>query len=155
MAEAGYTHSQLAVMLVDGALAHIAGNVQGKMPIAPLQATELERAQAGLPQRGQTMVYPLGDQTGVYIDLSGAVATVWFSDADYDRALGALDASLKQKYRAKQLSDAAMPAPKQRQRSYEVDFGNSRLAHVVVDYAERGATPARFRVQIGAQVRRQ
>jgi hypothetical protein len=153
MAAAGHTHSQLAVMLVDGSLAHIAGNVQGKMPFAPEPLTELERAQAGLPQQGQTLLYRIGDG-GVFIDLSGSAATVWFMDGDYDRALAALDASLKQKYRTKQLGDQALPVPKQRRRNYEVDFGNSRLAHVIVDYAERGATPARFLVKIGAQVRR-
>jgi hypothetical protein len=153
MAAAGHTHSQLAVMLVDGSLAHIAGNVRGNMPFAPVQVTEMERAQVDLPQKGQTMLYRLGEG-GVFIDLSGSVATVWFVDGDYDRALAALDATLKQKYRAKQLDDQALPVPKQRRRNYEVDFGNSRLAHVIVDYAERGATPARFLVKIGAQVRR-
>lgn len=154
MTAAGYTHSQLAVMLVDGALAHIAGNVQGKMPFSPEPVTALERAQVGLPQNGQTMLYRLGEG-GVFIDLSGSVATVWFTEGDYDRALAAVDAAMKQKYRVKQLGDQAQPVPKQRRRNYEVDFGNSRLAHVVVDYAERGATPARFMVKIGAQVRRQ
>lgn len=155
MAAAGYTHSQLAVMLIDGALAHIAGNVQGTMPITPIPATELERAQVGLPQGGQTYFYPLGPSGGVYIDLSGSVASVWYMDGDYDRALAAMESSIKQKYRVKQLGDEALPVPKQRRRNYEVDFGNSRLAHVIVEYAERGATPARFLVKISAQVRRQ
>ncbi|MGD9968538.1 MAG: hypothetical protein AB7T59_18620 [Hyphomonadaceae bacterium] len=154
MAAAGYTHSQLAVMLVDGALAYIAGNVQGKMPFAPIPATDVERAQVGLPQNGQTLFYGLGPEGGVFIDMSGSVATVWFMQGDYDRAIVALDAALKQKFRVKQLSDQAQPVPKQRTRDYEVDVGNSRLAHVVVEYAERGATPARFLVKIGAQVRR-
>ncbi|OQW59164.1 MAG: hypothetical protein A4S17_01015 [Proteobacteria bacterium HN_bin10] len=155
MAAAGYTHSQLAVMLIDGALAHVAGNVQGKMPFAPVPATELERAEAGLPQNGQTYFYALGQAGGVYIDMSGSVATVWFMDGDYDRALAATDAAMKQKYRVKQLGDEALPVPKQRRRNYEVDCGNSRVAHVVVEYSEHGAKPARFWVKIGAQIRRQ
>ena len=51
MAAAGHTHSQLAVMLVDGSLAHIAGNVRGSMPFAPVPAP----VEAVLtPLRGET-----------------------------------------------------------------------------------------------------
>jgi hypothetical protein len=49
MNAAGLTHSQVAVMLIDGALAHIAGNIQGKMPIEPVsRSTDIERASVGL-----------------------------------------------------------------------------------------------------------
>ena len=155
MSTAGLTHSQVAVMLIDGALAHIAGNVQGKMPMAPVLTTELERATAGLPQGGQTLFYPLSRETGVYMDLSGSVATIWYMNGDYDRALPAIDAVLKSNSRgAKQLKDEAAASPKERTRSYEVDLGGGRLAHVIVEYAERGAPRERFLVRVGAQMRK-
>jgi hypothetical protein len=153
MAAAGLTNSQVAAKLVEGCLAHIAGNVQGKMPISPAPVTELERASVGLKQTGQTMFYPLGD-SGVFIDLDGAIVTIWYVGGDYDRGLQALEGVLKAGHKVKQLKDDAAGVPKQRIRSYEVELGGKRLAHVVADYAERGAQQERFRVRIVAQVRK-
>ena len=152
MSAAGLTHSQVAVMLIDGALAHIAGNVQGKMPIKPEPVEDIDRASVGLKQGGQTLLYRVA-QDGVFIDLNGQLATVWFGDADFDRALTATDAMLK-KYRAKQMSDEALEVPKHRRRVYEVDFGNGRLATAKIDYAERGAQPQRYRVIVAAFARK-
>lgn len=152
MSTAGLTHSQVAVMLIDGALAHIAGNVQGKMPIKPEPIADIDRASVGLRAGGQTLLYRVA-KDGVFIDLNGAVATVWFIDADYDRALAATDALMK-KYRAKQVKDEALEVPKHRKRIYEVDFGNGRLSTLSVEYAERGAQPQRFRAVVGAFARK-
>jgi len=147
------TNSKLAAQLVEGCLAHIGGNLQGKIPIEPIPATELERAGVGLQQGGQTLFYPLGD-SGVFIDLNGAVATVWYTNGDYDRGLETLEATLKSTRKLKQLSDDSAGVPRHRTRSYEIELGGKRLAHVMVDYAERGAQPERFRVRIIAQVRK-
>lgn len=154
MAAAGLTHSKLAAKLVEGCLAHIAGDkIPGQLPIAPMQATELQRAEVGLKQGGQTFFYPLGD-SGVYLDLSGSVATIWYMNGDFDQGLQALEALLKSERRSKQLKDETLPEPKQRARSYEVELGGGRLAHVVAEYAERGAARQRFLVRVGAQVRK-
>ncbi|ANP46191.1 hypothetical protein [Candidatus Viadribacter manganicus] len=153
MPAASMTHSQLAALLVEGCLGHIAGKVAGKMPVDAIPATGLERASVGLPQGGQTMFYPLGGDTGVYIDLSGAVATVWYMGGDYERGLTAVEDVLK-RAQGKQLKDDAGAAPKQRVRSYQVELGGGRLAHVVIEYVERGAAQERFLVRVGAQVRR-
>jgi hypothetical protein len=155
MSAAAFTHSEIAAKLVGGALAHIAGNVQGKMPIAPILTTELERATVGLPQGGQTLFYPLSRESGVYMDLSGSVATVWYINGDQDRALPAIDAALKSNSQGvKQLKDESTASPKERMRSYEVELGGGRLAHVVVEYAERGAPRERFLVRVSAQLRK-
>ena len=154
-ASAGLTHSKVAVMLIDGALAHIAGKPLDKPAIAPVPVTELERASVGLKQGGQTMFYPLNSDTGVYFDLAGSVATVWYVNGDYDRGLAALDDALKASgFKVKQLKDDAAGAPKQRLRSYEVDLGGGRVAHVMANYTERGGQPERFLVSVGAQVRK-
>jgi len=153
MVAAGLTHSQLAVMLIDGSLAHIAGNPQGKMPITPERVEDLDRAMVGLKPGGQTLLYRVGEPgDGVFIDLNASLATIWFVNADFDRALAGVDQMLK-KYRAKQMSDEASEVPKHRQRVYEADFGNRRLATVKIDYAERGAEPQRFRAIVAAFAR--
>ena len=146
------TPSKLAAQLVEGSLAHIAGGPQVQPPIAPVEVTNIERASVGLASSGQTMMYPLGP-TGVFIDLSGTQATVWFVGGDFDRGLEEFEAMLRSQ-RAKRLKDEASQESRQRTRSYEVELGGGRLAHVVVEYAERGAARERFLVRIGAQVRR-
>lgn len=154
MAAGGYTHSQLAAKLVvEGCLAHVAGNVRGAMPIAPIPLTELERADIGLKQGGQTMFYP-APPTGVFFDMSGAKAMVWFTEADSDRALAELETAMKRAYpKLKQLKDEAHPTDQRlRVRAYEVDFGNGRIALVNSEYPHRGA--ALFRTTVLAQARR-
>jgi len=152
MSAAGLTHSQVAVMLIDGALAHIAGNVQGKMPITPEPIANVDRARVGLKSGGQTLLYRVGTD-GVFADLSGSLATIWFVDADFDHALAATETAMK-KYRSKQVKDEALEVPKHRRRVYEVDLGNGRLSTVNIEYAERGAQPQRFRVIVAAFARK-
>lgn len=156
MAPAGYSHSQLATkLIVEGCLAHIAGNVQGKMPIEPIILTELERADAGLPQRGHTLFYPLA-VSGVFFDMAGTQATVWFTDGDYDKAPEVFETAMKRAYpRAKQLKESAHPHDADvRVRSYEVELGASRLALVDMEFAQRGAAVKRFIVRIFPQARK-
>lgn len=153
MAPAGLTHARLATkLIVEGCLAAVAGNPQGQMPIAATLLTDLERSDIGLKQTGNTVFYPL-PPTGVFFDMDGAVATVWFMQADSDKALGLLEAELKRAYpRAKQLKDGAHPVDQaMRMKSYEVDFGNSRVALVEIDYPARGSL--RFTTRVVAQKR--
>ncbi|MEZ5959743.1 MAG: hypothetical protein R3C30_04860 [Hyphomonadaceae bacterium] len=153
MSAAGLTHSQVAVMLIDGALAHIAGNARREMPFKGEPVDDLNRAMVGLKKSGQTMLYRVGTD-GVFLDLDGPVAMVWFVGGDFDRALGAFEDMAKKNYRVRQMSDEALEAPKQRRRMFEVDLGNKRLAVVAIDYAERGAEQLRFRAHISALARK-
>lgn len=156
MAAAGLTHGQLATKLVvEGCLAHIAGNVQGRMPIEPIALTELERADIGLAQGGQTLFYPL-PPTGVFIDLHGPKAAVWFNEADADNGLRLLETELKRAHsRTKQLRDDVDPKDAgSRIRTFEVDLGNSRMAHVEVIYPGRGGGKKSFITRVAAQARK-
>ena len=155
-APASMTHSQLATkLIVEGCLAYVAGNVQGQMPSKPAQLTDLERADIGLKQGGQTFFYTVLP-TGVFVDMQGAEATGWFQEADADRALELLEAELKRGYpRTRQLEDKAHPqAADARLRSYEVDFGNSRVALLRVEYPRPGAPARRFWAQVIAMARK-
>jgi len=149
------THSQLAATLfVDGCLANVAGNVRGAAPIEPVVLTELERNDIGLKQGGHTLFYPL-PPSGVFVDLDGATATVWFNQADANRALDVVEPAMKRAFpRTRQLDDMAHPKDHGiRARGYEIDFGNGRMASVVIEYPERGAPPARFSMRVLAQQR--
>lgn len=154
MAAAGLTHSQLAAkLIVEGCLAHIAGNVQGRMPVEPIPLTELERADLGLAQGGHGFFYPL-PPTGVFFDMHGAKATVLVPSGEAKGTVEAVEAAIKKAFpRVKQLSDVASERePNVHTRSLEVDFENGRLAVVEIDYAKRG--PARFTARVIAQARR-
>jgi hypothetical protein len=150
------SHSELAAKLVvDGCLAIIAGNVQGKLPVEGVPVTALERNELGLRQGGKTAFYPL-KQSGVFLDLNGTSGSVFFADQDFDRALQALDAALKRAYpKAKQLKDSPHPRKKNhRFRSYEVDFGNGKLALVEVDAPDAAAKKHKFIARIFPMARK-
>ncbi len=152
----GASHSQVAAKLVaEGCLAHVAGAVQGKMGAQPIVLSELERADAGLSQGGNTMFYPI-PPTGVFLDLNGAQATVWFTQGDAGQALSAVESRIKQAYpRTKQLKDEAHPRdPEMRLRALEVDCGNARLALVEIEYPAPGKPANKFLTRVVAQQRR-
>lgn len=158
MAAPGVTHSQLAAkLIVEGSLAGIAGTVQGQMPVAGIQLTELERAQAGMAQGGHTIFYPV-PPTGVFFNLGGVTSTVWFMgpNADADRGLEALESLLKRTFpKAKQTKDDVDPTDAAlRIRKYEIDFGNSRLAAMDVWYPARNVAPKKFQAHITALIRK-
>lgn len=142
-----------AKLFVEGCLASIAGTVQGRMPIAPKTLSEMERAEVGLEQGGNTVFYPL-PPTGVFLDMNGAVATVFFSGADAQRGLDAVEAAMKRAYpNTKQIKEETDPADKdRRKRSYQVDFGNSRLGLVEIHYPQRAGHP--FTARVTAQARK-
>jgi len=149
-------HSELAAKLVvDGCLAVVAGKVQGKMPMEGVQVTELERNELGLRQGGQTIFYPL-NESGVFLDLNRTTGSVFFADFDFDRAMPAIETALKRAYpQAKQLKDTPHPRKKNfRFRSYEVDFGNGRLALVELDSPEATAKNRKFVARIFPQARK-
>lgn len=145
-----------AKLAVEGCIAHIAGQVQGKMPIAPVPLTELERADIKLKQGGNTLFYPL-PPSGVFFDMDGAIASVWFTGPESGRGLAAFEAVLKRAHpRARQLKDSAHPrAATSRVRSWEVDLGGGRVALVEADYPAPNKQPEMFLVRVTALARKQ
>lgn len=151
---AAITTTELAAkLLVEGCLAIVAGNVQGRMPIEPKTLSELERSELGLAQGGNTVFYPL-PPTGVFFDMNGAVGQVFFAGNDAERALDPVERAMKAAYpKTKQLKDESDDSDKtRRKRSYEVDFGNSRLALVEIFYPQRSGRP--FTARVTAQARK-
>lgn len=142
-----------AKLFVEGCLASVAGTVQGTMPIAPKTVSELERTELGLAQGGSTLFYPL-PPAGVFLDMTGPVAAVFFSGADAERALDVVEKAMKNAYpNTKQLKDETSETDKtRRKRSYQVDFGNSRLGLVEIIYPQRGGRP--FTARVTAQARK-
>lgn len=150
------THSQVAAtIVVDGALAHIAGNVKSKMPVQGMEVTMLQRADLGLAQGGVTFFYPV-DSSGVFFDMNGAVGSVFFADADYDEALSTIETAMKRAYpKVKQIKDGLHPRKEKfNYRAYEVDTGNGSLALVEFDVPTAAAQQKRFEARVIAQARK-
>lgn len=130
------THSELAAKLIEGTLGAIGGTLRGQLPIVPSVLSDAQRQDLGIePGEGETLFYQLS-KSGVFVDVTGSRATIWFSGADSDRALGAVDSMLKRAYpKAKQAKDEADARDTAlRVRTYDVTVGNGKMATVEVSY---------------------
>jgi hypothetical protein len=147
---AAITHSELAVRIVEGALAAATDTVSGQLPIKPTILSDEQARDLGLPAGGLVLYYPLGERTGVFFDSAGARMMIWFSGGDAERAPQLLDQRLRGAYRdLKQVVDADHPKETaMRVRAYDVMLGNGRMATVEVTYTKPGVTPQRFSAQI-------
>jgi hypothetical protein len=150
-------HSQLAAKLVvDGVLPYIEGNVQGQMPMPPIQLDDMKRHGLGLKPGGKTLFYALS-HSGVFFDMNGSTAEVFYADEDYQQALGALDAALKRKYpNARQISDGPHPRERDyRLRAWEVPLGSlGRVALVEAFDPVKGGKSRKFIARVVAHTRK-
>ncbi|MGQ0533579.1 MAG: hypothetical protein ACT4OF_12950 [Caulobacteraceae bacterium] len=147
-----------ATLVLEGAVAIVAGTVQGKAPVEPIVVQPDERAKLGLPKGGVTLFYPAGED-GVFFDMAGSTATVWYYGGDCDKALKVFEAALMRAHpKARQISDEENPLNKEmRSRAYQIELGNSRVAVLDVGYVKPGARPKKpqFAVRVFAQLRKQ
>jgi len=146
-------HSELATQLViEGALGVFGGKeLKGQLPVTPHVLSDREAQDVGLPPGGTVLYYPI-DSKGVFFDMVGSRAIVWYSGADADRALSLFDSELKRAYpSAKQLVDTAHPdASEMRIRAYDVKLADGMMATVEVSYSKQGVSPPKFSAQVVA-----
>lgn len=147
-----YTHGQLAAkLIVDGALANMAGTAQ-KPDVRGVKLDEGRREKLGLTPGGTTLYYEVLEKSGVFVDLSGATTSVWFRDADGRDALMSFETMLKRAFPgAKQVDDKANPADETtRLRTYDVTLRPDMVAVVDIAYPAPGAVPRSFFARINA-----
>lgn len=144
-----------ATLIVEGCLPMIAGNVQGKAPIAPVHVHKETREKMGIKGTGVLLFYAAGDE-GVYFDTGKTEFKLWFEGKDTPFATPLLhDLLMKAFPQAQQLDDVAHPAdPRMRARVYRVDLGNGRLAAIETSFDVSGTGKNRFVAKIIAQQRR-
>src|SRR5690349_6197872 len=121
----------VAQLVVEAAIAGVAGTVRGKFPIAPVILNAQQCGELGLPPGSNTMFYPL-DKSGVFYDVDDARSTIWYSGADAPRALSTVEAAVLRAYpSAKQAMDENDPREADmRVRTYDVKLPQGRLAIV-------------------------
>lgn len=155
----GISQSQLtATLAIEGAIAMIAGKVQGKAPLEGVFLTEEERAKLSLSEQGATIFYPAGGDNadGVFFDMSGSAATVWHNSGDCHQGLGVFESALKRAHtHARYLGESANPNDAtMRSRGYEIDLGEGRVAVLDVAYpAEAVGGKRQFAVRVFAKRR--
>ena len=150
-------HSEVvAQLLVEAAIAGVAGNVRGKFPIAPVILTAQQCGELGLPPGSNTMFYPL-DKSGVFYDVDGSCSTIWYSGADAPKALSTVENAVKRAYpTAKQAKDEDDPREADmRVRTYDVKLPQGRLAIVQLSYPMPQARTPKFVAQVTAMVVKQ
>ena len=70
-------HSEVvAQLVVEAAIAGVAGTVRGKFPIAPVILNAQQCGELGLPPGSNTMFYPL-DKSGVFYDVDEEARIVY------------------------------------------------------------------------------
>ena len=152
-------HSEVvAQLVVEAAIAGIAGTVRGKFPIAPVVLNEQQCAELGLPPGSNTLFYPVDKSTGVFYDIDEARSTIWYSGADATRALGVVENAVKRAYAtAKQAKDEDDPREADmRVRTYDIKLPQAKLAIVQLSYPAANARAApKFVAQVTAMVIKQ
>ena len=147
-------HSEVvAQLVVEAAIAGIAGTVRGKFPIAPMVLNQQQCAELGLPPGSDTMFYPL-DRSGVFYDVDEARSTIWYTGADAPRALMTVEHALKRAYPdARQAKDEDDPREAEmRVRTYDVKLPQGRLAVVQLSYPTANSRAPKFVAQVTAMV---
>jgi hypothetical protein len=150
-------HSEVvAQLVVEAAIAGIAGTVRGKFPIAPVILNAQQCGDLGLPPGSNTMFYPL-DQSGVFYDVDEARSTIWYSGADSVRALPVVETAVMKAYReATQAKDELDPREgDMRVRTYDVKLPQGRLAIVQLSYPTPQSRAPKFVAQVTGMVVKQ
>jgi len=119
------THADLAVRLVvDGALRIAHGKTPAQMPVQAVPLNDEEKAKADANPDALVVFYPVGE-TGVFMQMHGNHARVWYTGADCDGVVAMLEKAINKAYPAATFKDE--------QPHLSAHGTNVRLYHVPVD----------------------
>ena len=146
----------VAQLVVEAAIAGIAGTVRGKFPIAPVVLNAQQCGELGLPPESNTMFFPL-DKSGVFYDVDEARSTIWYTGADAAKALSTVENAVTRAYPgAKKSQDEDDPRePDMRFRTYDVKLPQGRLAIVQLSYPTPHSRAPKFVAQVTGMVIKQ
>jgi hypothetical protein len=148
-------HSEVAAKLaIEGAVAAIGGTVKGQIGLTPRVLGRHEKIDLGMADIGDTLFYEVGD-SGVFFHTDGAYTTIWYTGADYDKGLAALEAQIKRHQPSAKLAKEEPHAEEQgfSIRTYDIKLQNNHLAIVDVIYAKDRVQEPRFMIRVTAMAR--
>jgi hypothetical protein len=148
------THADLAAQLVaQGALAIAKRQLPAKMPVEAVVLDAEERKRIAANPGELAVFYPVGD-SGVFLELGGAISRVWYEGVDAVGAIDTLDRALG-KVKASRLSDSAHEKLRDmKRREYRVDLDAKHFVKLSVTYPANKAVKQAFVVQLFAQEKR-
>jgi hypothetical protein len=130
------THAELTAKLVaEGCLPIALGRPPAKMPVESVLLTEEQRKRADINPGALGTFYPVGD-TGVFMQLNGPHARVWYVGIDTDGALETLErALLSVKPTPTFVSQSPHPDVEgMAVRFYRLDAGDGRFVDIEATY---------------------
>lgn len=148
------THADLAAKLVaEGALAISQGRQPAKMPVEAVVLSAEERKRIAANPGEFAVFYPVGE-SGVFLELGGSIARVWYEGVDAVGAIDTLDRALS-KVKVSRLSDSAHEKLKgMKRREYRVELDAKRFVKLSVTYPANKKVKQAFVVQLFAQEQR-
>jgi hypothetical protein len=149
---AALTHQDMAIKLVvEGALRIVRGQKPAQMPIEALPLTDEEKEKAGANPKALVVFYPVGD-TGVFLQMLGHQARVWFTGADCDGVVAKLEQAINTAYPGSTFNEEKphMFAPKTNVRLYNVPVDDKRFATVEATYPIDREAKQQFAVRVYA-----
>jgi hypothetical protein len=130
------THAELTVKLVvDGALRIAQGKTPAEMPVGGVPLSDDEKVKADANPNALVVFYPVGD-TGVFMQMDGNHARVWYTGVDTDGAVAMLEKAIQKAH-----PDATF---KDEQPHLSAHGMNARLYRVPIDATRYLAVEATF-----------
>lgn len=148
--------AQLASQLVvEFALANIAGVAEGRAPVTAVRLSAAERKSISLEDGGETYLFPLSKEQVVLMDWADNQCVIWFAGADAQAASSVLHELLLAQYpQAEVLEENQHPEdPRMQARAYSILLNEQRLALVNTTYSTTGKGQTRFSIRVSAHQR--
>ena len=148
------THAEFAAKLVvEGCVPIVEGKTPGKMPIEALPLDEATKAKVGANPGSLAVFYPLGE-TGVFMQMHGSNARVWYTDVNTDGALETLERALLAAYpQATFNAESAHPTAGMSVRLYRIEFAGKHFADIEATYPITTGVRQQFVVRVHANQR--
>lgn len=148
------THAEFAAKLVvDGCVPIVEGKTPGKMPIEGMPLDDAAKAAADAHPGSLAVFYPVGD-SGVFMQMHGSNARVWYKGVSTDGALETLEKAIQRAYpQAVFRSQVEHTLPGMSVRLYRIEFGGKHFADIEASYPTTLDVPQQFVVRVHARER--
>jgi hypothetical protein len=148
------THAELTAKLVaEGCLNIVQGRPPAKMPVEALVLGKEDKEVAGANPDALVVFYPVGD-TGVFMQMGGHQARVWYHNVDTDGALETLEKAIYAAHgNARFVTHSPHPTPGMGTRLYRLEVDPKRFAVIEATFPIDRTLPQQFVVRVYAQER--
>ena len=155
MAPPALTHADLlATLVAEGCLRIVRGQMPEKMPVEAIVLDEQHRKKLDIPTGALAVFYPVGE-TGVFMQMHGAHARIWYMGVDTDGALATFERELHRAHPAATFTvQRSHPdVPGMNVRTYQVEVDATHFVSVEVTYPIDSQMKQQFIVRLHGRQR--